>query len=229
KYKDQQTAIAQAQALTSSTWSLYQATQDSTVTSPVSGTITNLSVTKGSTVAIKTISLTGSPTTPALIITSDYKNEISLALSETDVTKVRPGQQAVVKVNAVADKKYQGIVDRVDSVGTNNQGVVTYNTYISLLNGNDMVRQGMTVDVDITTKEIKNVLSVSNSAVKPYKGGRAVRIPDAKAKEKFKYLPVVTGVKGSGRTQIIKGIMEGQEVISTLSNEKIKRPGLFGS
>lgn len=229
KYKDQQTAIAQAQALVSSTWNLYQATQDATVTSPVSGTIGNLAVTKGSTVAIKTISLTGNSTTPALIIMSDYKNEISLALSETDVTKVKPGQKAVVKVNAVANKEYQGVVDRVDSIGTDNQGVVTYNAYISLLNGNDLIRQGMTVDVDITTKEIKNVLSISNSAVKPYQGGRAVRIPDAKAKEKFKYLPVVIGIKGSSRTQIIKGITEGQEVISTLSNENIKRPGLFGS
>jgi multidrug efflux pump subunit AcrA (membrane-fusion protein) len=92
-----------------------------------------------------------------------------------------------------------------------------------------MIRQGMTVDVDIVTKELKNVVSVGNSSVKPYQGGRAVRVPDNSKPEKFRYVPVVVGVRGTERTQVLEGIDEGQEVISTLSNENVQRPGLFGS
>ena len=229
EYKDQQTAIAQANAAVSSTRALYFATQDATVTAPTDGIVTNLAFTRGSTVAIKSVSITGSSTTPALILINDYKNEILLQLSETDVAKVKPGQKASVTINAASDDEYKGVVDRVDTVGTNNQGVVTYNAYVTLNSADSNIRQGMTVDVDITTKELNNVLSVSNSSVKPYQGGKAVRVPDKSKKEKYKYVPVKIGIRGSEKTQIVDGLTEGQEVIQTLSNENIKRPGLFGS
>jgi len=229
EYKDQQTTIAQAQAAVASTHALFMATQDATVTAPASGVVTNLSLTRGSIVSIKTVSLTGENTKPSLILMSDYQNEIVVKLSETDVSKVMPGQKATISISAIPNKEYNGRVERVDSVGTDVQGVVTYNSYVSLLDADTKIKQGMTVDVDITTEELKNVLSVSNSSVKPYQGGRAVRIPDKSKPEKFKYVPVVIGIRGDEKTQILKGVSEGQEVIKTLSNESIQRPGLFGN
>lgn len=229
EYKDQQTAIAQAQSSVASTHALYMATQDATVTAPVNGTIVNLAITTGSSVSIKSISLTGTSTAPSLILMSHYKNEILLELSETDITKVQPGQNAEIEINAISNKKYKGMVDRVDAVGTDNQGVVSYKTFITILDSDNKIKQGMTTDVEITTQKLENVLSVSNASVKPYQGGRAVRVPDNSRPEKFKYIPVVTGVRGTEKTQILKGLSEGQEVISTLSNENIQRPGLFGS
>lgn len=228
-YKDQQTVIAQANAAVASTYALYMATQDATVTAPVSGTVANLAITNGSTVSIKSVNITGSLSTPSLIIMSDHKPEILLELSETDITKVEPGQEASIEITAVSNKKYRGLVDRVDSLGTDNQGVVTYKIYVTILDADNNIRQGMSTDVEITTKKLKNVLSVSNSAVKPYKGGRAVRVPDSKKPEKFRYIPVIVGVRGSDKTQILKGLSEGQEIITSLSNENIQRPGLFGN
>lgn len=228
EYKDQQTAISQAQASVASTYALYMATQDATVIAPADGIVTNLSVTKGSTVGIKSVLLTGETSKPALILLSNYQSEISIELSETDVAKVNPGQKVKINVSAVSNKEYDGVVNRVDSVGTNVQGVITYNAYISLQDPDNNLRQGMSVDVTITTKEVNDVLSVSNSAIKPYQGGKAVRVPDNTKPEKFKYVPVIAGVRGEEKTQISNGLVEGQEVIKTLSNEGIKRSGLFG-
>lgn len=224
KYKDQQTAIAQANAAVSSTWLSYQATQNSTVKAPMDGTVSNLSVTTGSPV---TINNAVAPQTPVLALTKGRTNEVVIPLSETDIAKVHPGQKAKIDVDAVNNKTYKGVVERTDSLGTKNQGVVTYNVYLKLLDGDENIRQGMSVDVEITTKELKNVLSVPNSAVKPYQGGRAVRIPGVK-KGEVKYLPVVIGSKGLERTQIMEGLSEGQTIIVSLANEQLKRPGLFG-
>lgn len=229
KYKDQQTAIAQAQALVSSTWQLYQATQDATVIAPLSGTVTNLSITAGSSVGIKSVSITGSASTPALVITTSKTDEAQFTISETDITKIKPGQKALITVNAASNREYEGIVDRVDSVGSNIDGVVSYNVYLKIYNTDNDIRQGMTVDAEIITNELKNVLSVPNSAIKPYKGGKAVRTPDNKTKEKFRYVPVIVGIRGDERTQILKGVIEGNEVITTITNENIKRAGLFGN
>ncbi len=226
KYKDQENAIAQARALVNSTNILYLATKDAVVKAQRDGIVTNLSITKGSNVTIPNPAL--GTVRPVLVLSQDTDLEIMLELSETDILKINPGQKATVTVSAVNDKQYQGIVDRVDSIGTDTLGVVTYNAYIRLKNADDTLRPGMTVDADIITKELKNVLSVPNSSVKPYQGGKAVRIPDKKFKEGFKYIPVIIGIRGEKETQILKGLQEGQEVIDSLSNENVKRPGLLG-
>jgi trimeric autotransporter adhesin len=84
------------------------------------------------------------------------------------------------------------------------------------------IRPGMTANVDISVDRVNNVLTVSNSAVKPYKGGKAVRVYDPSAKE-MKFIPVETGLKGDDKTEIIKGVSEGQEVITSLTNDQVQR------
>ena len=224
KVKDQQTAIAQAQAQTTSTWLSYQATQDSDIKAPASGGISNLSISEGSSV---TVNSPTSPQTPVMVISSGAKNEVIVALGETDITKVEPGQNVKVAVD-VLNKTYKGVVSRVDSIGIKTQGVITYNVYITLENPDSDLRSGMTLDAEITTKKLSGVLSVPNSAVKPYQGGKAVRFPGAKRGE-VKYIPVIIGMKGKEKTQILKGIDEGQTIITSLANEQIKRPSLFGN
>lgn len=229
QYKDQQTAIAQAQAQVSSTYLLYQATQDATVKAPVAGVVSNLSITSGSPVKASVQSLT-TTVEPVLIITDGSPvKEVSIELSESDIAKVKPNQNAVIDVNAVSNKKYDAKVVRVDEIGTDKQGVMIYKAFIAITSPDGDLRSGMNADVEIITKKISNVLSVPNSAVKPYQGGRGVRVPDKNSKEGYKYVPVTVGIRGEDRTEIIKGLTEGQEVITSLSNEQLQRPGLFGN
>lgn len=229
KYKDQQTAIAQGQAQVASTWALYQATQDAVVKAPIGGIVSNLSINNGSSVAVQSVSLITTTSTPALVLSDNVQSEAVVRLSESDVAKVHRGQRAVISMSAVDNKEYTGTVSRVDTIGTDTQGVITYNAYITLLDADNNIRPGMTIDAEIVTKEIKNVLSVPNSAVKPYQGGRAVRVPDPKAKDKFIYIPVQIGARGNEKTEIKRGLKEGQVIVTTIANENIKRPGPFGN
>jgi len=222
-YKKQQSVIGQAQAAVSSTYLLYQATQDATVKATADGTIANVSVTGGNTVKANAVT-TGS--TPLATIVTPTPTEVVVSLSESDVAKVVPGQEAELDVSSVHDKIYHGVVRRVDTIGTSISGVVRYNAYLEINDPDDLLRPGMTVDAEIITNKLTDTLSVPNSVVKPYQGGRAVRVVDEQ--QNVEYVPVLIGVKGSERTQILEGISEGQEVITALSNEQIKRPGLFG-
>lgn len=224
-YKKQQAVISQAQTALSAANLAYQATKNATVKATADGTIANLSVTTGSTVKASTPTL---PAAPLATIATISTTEVVVSLSENDITKVADGQKASIEVNAVNDKMYDGIVNRVDMIGTDDNGVIRYKVYIEVLDADDQLRPGMNVDVTISTKKLSDVLSVPNAAVKPYQGGRAVRIPDKKTGEII-YIPVTTGIRGEKRTQILKGLKEGQEVITSLSNEQLKRPGLFGS
>ncbi len=226
QYKDQETAIAQAQASVHSASLLYQATQNATVKAPSSGVVSNRSISEGMAVKIPAQSLTQTPPVPALTLVTQSKTEAMISLSESDAIKVQPGQEVSLEVNAIDDTTFRGRVVRVDDIGSNTQGVVQYNAYVELLTNDSKVKPGMTVDVTVTTKKVRDVLSVPNAAVKPYKGGRAVRIVDPETKEP-KYIPVEIGVKGESRTEIRKGLTEGQEVITALANDQIKRSSMF--
>lgn len=223
-YKKQQAVISQAQTAVNSAYLLYQATQNATVKATADGIIANLSVATGSFVKANLIT---TPTRPIATIANQSTTEVVVSLSETDIAKIAEGQQAIIEVNAVHDKVYNGVVKRVDTIGTDEQGVIRYNVYIQITNPDTQLRAGMNADVSITTKRLTNVLSVPNGAVKPYKGKRAVRVPDEKGE--INYIPVEIGAKGDKRTQIRSGIQEGQIVITSLSNEQLKRPGLFGN
>jgi len=223
KYNDQQTAIAQGQAQLNSTYLLYQATQNAIVKAPVDGTIKNLSLSRGSTVTAKSAT---SSTPPALTIATASTIEAVIALTEADALKVKPGQDVEIDVTAINNKTFKGNVVRVDDIGTSIQGVIVYYAYIQIYSTDSQLKAGMTIDADIITKKTEDVLAVPNASVKPYQGGRAVRVVSNKTKQ-IEFLPVVIGTKGEDYTQIVKGLSEGQEIVTSLSNDQIKRPGLF--
>lgn len=222
-YKKQQAVISQAQAAVQTTSLAYQATQNATVKASADGTVSNLSVAPGKTV---TVNAPTTPSTPLATITTLGATEVIVSLSENDIAKVQEGQNVTVDISSVDDRKYKGIVRRVDTVGTNTAGVTRYNIYIEILDPDNSLRPGMTADVEITTKELRDVLTVPSAAVKPYKGGRAVRVIDPKTKQPT-FVPVRIGIKGDSTTEILSGISNGAEVVTALSNEQLKRPGLF--
>ncbi len=224
-YKDQQAVINQAQASVNSTWLLYQATQNATVLAQSDGRVSNLSVGAGDNVK----AYIGPATTfkPVLAIANFSKYTVRLSINEADIYKVKPGQDVALQIDAFKNKNYEGIVERVDDIGTDENGVIKYNVYIEIKNPDDKLKFGMTIDADITTNKLGDVLTVPNSSIKPYKNGKAVRVVNPQTKQ-IDHISVEVGIKGNKDTQIIKGISKGQEVVTSLKNEQIKRKGMFG-
>lgn len=223
-YKNQQVVLAKDQAALNSAYIAYQATQNAVIKAPISGIINNLAVAKGDSVTAQTL-LNPSPT-PVLLISNNQNNmEAVIQVGQTNISKIKTGQKTTIKPDPYKDITYQGTVDRMDNIGTNNQGVITYNVYIKIANPDDKLRAGMTLDGDIVTNELNNVLSVPNSAVVLNQGKKTVRILK---NNKIVYLPVLVGIKSDTRTQILEGISEGQEIIVSLTNAQLQRPGFFG-
>lgn len=201
----------------------FKSTQDATVTAPISGNIYNLSVATGSGVLTNSVL---APVTPVLKISSAPVTEVVLSLNENDINKVKEGQGADINVDAIDNKIYKGVIKRLDTFGTNVAGVIKYNVYIEVLDFDNALRPGMTVDADIVTKKITNALTVPNSAVKPFQGGKGVRVPVNKTETKL--IPVKVGVRGSDKTEILEGLAEGQVIVSSLASEQVSKKGPFG-
>jgi len=227
-FKKETDALRQASAAQSAAWQAYQATQDSQVTAVIGGEIRNLSLSPGDVVAAPT-SLTISSTPPALVIYDPSASTIvKVDIGETDAIKVQAGQPVTIQLDALPNRTFMGHVDRVDSFTNPTGGVVDYSVYIVLDDPDPSIKGGMTADVDITVASKDNVLTVPTSAVKPYEGGRAVRVVGDKGD--VKYIPVETGSKGDGKIEITSGISQGQQIITALTNDQVKRTssgGLF--
>jgi len=216
-------ALLAARAQLVATQVAYQATRNATVTAPVSGLISNLSVANGSSVSVNSPL---APTSPVLMIDGLGATEAMISVGESDINKIEVGQEVTIEADAIDDKAYKGMVTRVDKIGTITQSVVSFNVYMKIVDSDDKIKSNMTIDVDIITNELEGVLSVPNTAVKPYQKGRAVRRVGSNGEIEF--IPVKIGVKGKEFTQITEGLEERQEIIVSLTNVKVERTSPFG-
>ena len=229
RYKTQEQVIAQAQALSASTWALYQATQSTTVKSTANGIVANLTVFPSDSVRIPNSALsalTGSSSKPVLTVADFGIMGVMLVLGESDIGKVRPGNEAEITVEPLNNKRVKGAVTRVDDIGYDVKGVTKYDVFVKIKDVDLTIKSGMSADVIITTNKIENALSVPNSAIKPYKGGKAVQIVGKD--NKLEFVPVMVGKKGERMTEIVEGLKEGQEIVTALTNEQTKRSNLLG-
>ncbi|MDP1808795.1 MAG: efflux RND transporter periplasmic adaptor subunit [Actinomycetota bacterium] len=193
--------------------------QEDIVTSPAHGTVTNLAIINGTHVDPAATGTAAVSAMPALLITDMSSYTIRPQINEVDIDKIKTGLKATISFDAIRDKTFAGTIANVDTVGTNTQGVITYNTYITVTDPPNELRPMMTAGVDIETTKHDNVLTVPNIALKPYRGGKAVQVLDKKT-NKPRYVPVKVGIVGSLRTEITEGVQEGQKVITgTLSSQ----------
>jgi HlyD family secretion protein len=216
-------ALLAAQAQLSSARIAYQSTQNATVYAPIPGVVSNLSVAAGTNVSVYSLL---APASPVLLIGNSGKTETVVSVGESDINKIEIGQSAAVKLDAVADRTYSAKVIRYDVRGTSVQGVVKFNVYFEITDPDDLIKPGMTADVDIVTRELTNVLSVPNTAIKPYQKGRAVR--RIGNDNQLEFIPVKVGIKGKEFSQITDGLTVGQEIVVSLTNEKTQRKSLMG-
>jgi multidrug resistance efflux pump len=93
------------------------------VKAPADGIIANLSVALGSGVNIKSAT---SQNPPVLSIANEALTEGSVLLGESDILKVNEGQEVKIDIGAIDEKKYEGVVRRADSIGTERSGVMKY-------------------------------------------------------------------------------------------------------
>ncbi|MFH1866626.1 MAG: HlyD family efflux transporter periplasmic adaptor subunit, partial [Patescibacteria group bacterium] len=162
-----------------------------------------------------------SGTVLASIITEQKIAEITL--NEIDVARVKVEQKATLQFDAAEDLSITGKVVEVDTLGTVNQGVVSYGVKIAFDVDDERIKPGMTVSTSIILDSKQNILLVPLSAVKVMGDNSYVEVlvngqPQRKT--------VVTGLSDDIMIEIQSGLEEGEEVISqTISNSTTQNNG----
>jgi HlyD family secretion protein len=137
------------------------------ITSPISGTITELNAEEGEIVVVGTMN---NPGTVIMTVADLSTIEVEVEVDETDIAGVRVGQDAKIEVDAFPDTTFRG---RVTEVGNSAQvsgisssdRVTNFLVTVLLLDDIPTIKPGMTATADITTDVCDNCLHVPIQAV----------------------------------------------------------------
>ncbi len=148
------------------------------IKSPIDGTVVARNVDVGQTVA-------ASLQAPTIFtIAQDLARMLVYAkVDESDVGRIRSGQQVTFKVDAFPKETFNGTVTQIRMNPTTVQNVVTYDAIIAFANPELKLFPGMTAYVTIPVATVENVIKLPNAALrfKPPLELEAVRARYAKA------------------------------------------------
>jgi HlyD family secretion protein len=188
--------------------------KDYYVYSPLNGYVNTLNV--------KVNDLVGSGTILMNLVSKDRIAEIKL--NEVDLAGVKVGSSAILTFDSLPNLKINGQVIFINPVGEVAQGVVSYKLKISFKD-DPQAKIGMTVNADIVVDSKKDVLIVSNSAIKTMGNRKYVEVPDEKenlnSRESrsvaLEYPPkmvfIKTGLSDDKNTEILEGLKDGDLII----------------
>lgn len=101
---------------------------------------------------------------------------VDVNVSEVDINSVAVGQPVTLTFDAILGREYHGEVIEVAQTGTVSAGVVSFKVTVELTDADQSVKPGMTAAVNITVKELEDVLLVPNRAVRLSEGQRVVYV-----------------------------------------------------
>lgn len=190
-----------------------------TVKAPISGVITSLNIQDGDQLGSSSSSGgsssmgTSSGSSSPIVLTDLASMLAEVAVNEVDYPNLKVGQKANVTFDAISDLSITGKVVAIDQVGTNTQGVVTYNVRISFDVQDDRLRPGMTCSTSITTSVKPDVVLVPNAAVKSNASGSYVLVL-ATSGTAPQQVTVEVGDANDTYTEIVSGLAAGQKVVT---------------
>jgi len=100
------------------------------------------------------------------VATDLTKMKVECSVDESDIGKVKDGQKVRFTVEAYPNETFNGVVQQVRFSPETVQNVVTYTTIVNVENPEKKLLPGMTATVSIIVGEAKNVLRVSNAALR---------------------------------------------------------------
>jgi len=179
---------------------------EATITAPFNGVVANIYADEGDIIPSPSM---GAKIIVHLIDTNSL--ELKVQVDEIDVAEVKPGQRAIIEVDALPALLLEGKVSSISLLPTVEAGVIVYDVRIDFDTPEGSgFRVGMSATADIVIAERSNVLLVPDRAIKQDSQGNF--IVEVMVNEQIEERTVVTGISDGYLTEILDGLEEGEEV-----------------
>ena len=197
------------------------------ITAPRDGTVVSVQVEEGQTV-------NANQTTPTIVNIADLSHvKMKMQIAEGDITKIKVGTPVEYSILSEPTKKFQTTVSSIDpglttlsdgSYGSSSSSKSSYSSSSSsssavyyyaqsiVDNKDGILRIGMTTQNELLIANVKDAIIVPSIGIKKDENGTFVYVlKDGKPVK----TAVKTGIKDNLDTQIISGVNEGDEIITS--------------
>ena len=196
------------------------------ITAPRDGTIVSVQVEEGQTV-------NANQTTPTIVNIADLSRvKMKMQIAEGDITKIEVGTPVEYSILSESTKKFQTTVSSIDpglttlsdgsygssstsssSSSSSSSSAVYYYAQSIVDNKDGILRIGMTTQNELLIANVKDAIIVPSIGIKKDENGNSYvyLLKDGKAVK----TEVKTGIKDNLDTQIISGVNEGDEIITS--------------
>lgn len=177
---------------------LYRATP---ILAPVGGTIIQRQIEPGQTFAVS----------DSILVISD-RLIVEAQVDETDLARIKVGQNAEIILDAYPDKPIEAKVGSIAYESTKVNNVTTYVVKTIPKEAPDFMRSGMTANVRFEIESRKDTLVVPSEAIR-VEGGETFVFKEGKTPDNPRKEPVFTGLNDGKQTEIISGVEEGEVIL----------------
>ncbi|MFS3464177.1 macrolide transporter subunit MacA [Citrobacter freundii] len=181
------------------------------IVAPMAGEVTQITTLQGQTVI-------AAQQAPNILTLADMSTMLVKAqVSEADVIHLQPGQKAWFTVLGDPQTRYEGTLKDVLPTPEKVNDAIFYYARFEVPNPKGILRLDMTAQVHIQLTDVKNVLTIPLSALGDPIGNnrynvRLLRNGETRERE------VVIGARNDTDVEIVKGLEEGDEVITGEGN-----------
>ena len=176
---------------------------DSILIAPQGGIITEINGEVGETItsAVNFISI---------IASENF--EIKANISEVDIAKVKIDDEVEITFDALGpDKEFAGSVTEIDPAQTEISGVIYYKTTTIFSGDSEIIKPGMTANLDIVTAQKDNTIMIPFQALKEKDGQKYVQVLEGDvARDVF----VEVGLRGDINIEVLSGLNGGEDVVT---------------
>ncbi len=182
------------------------------VTAPISGIVNEINVKNGDDLGKSS----SNSTTSSPIVIGDLSTlKAQVAVSEVDIANVSVGQKAMLTFDSLNGLSVSGKVEKIDSLGTLSQGVVTYNVTIGLDTLDERIKPQMSVSASIITAVKQDAIIIQSGALKTQNGVNTVEILRGQTPQEVN---VEVGISNNTETEITSGVSEGDKIVTKTIN-----------
>ncbi|WP_347489336.1 efflux RND transporter periplasmic adaptor subunit [Desulfoscipio sp. XC116] len=178
---------------------------NSVIKSPMSGVITAVNVNPGELAS-------SAAQTPVVTVVNLSKVEVEATVTESLINKIERGQKVPVTVSAVSDKPFTGVIAKVALAADATSKA--YPIKVQIDNARHTLKPGMFAEVQIKNALPETLLVPRDTVVK--KGD--ADIVWVINKDRVKSCEVTVGVSDGKKIQILKGLKEGEQVVTSGQN-----------
>lgn len=147
-------------------------------------------------------------------IQSTESLNVTLNISESEISSVKVGQEAEIKVSALGDKAFTGTITKISDIGTYSSSGSTFSATVTFAN-DGTVKIGMSGDCTVILEKAEDVICVPKEAVQTANNQSYVVVVNSDGSTSN--VNVETGISNDAYTEIKSGLTGTETVQMTVT------------